>query len=82
MLRTKKGRRLLEAMPPYRVLTESDGPFAQDQGSPVVPWGLDGAIRVLAEVWAMSEDDIQDQLEENLRSLLGAPLGNWRRGEM
>lgn len=73
MMRTKKGRRLLEGMPPDRVLTESDGPFAQDQGRPVVPWGLDGAIRVLGEVWTLSEDDVQDQLEHNLRSLLGAP---------
>lgn len=75
MLRTKKGRRLLEGMPPERVLTESDGPFAQDQGSPVVPWGLDGAIRVLGEVWTLSEDDVQERLKQNLRSLLeaGAP---------
>lgn len=74
MLRTKKGRQLLEGMPPDRVLTESDGPFAQDQGRPVVPWGLESAIRVLGEVWTLSEDDVQRQLEQNLRSLLGAPV--------
>jgi TatD DNase family protein len=73
MLRTKKGRRLLEGMPPDRVLTESDGPFAQDHGNPVVPWGLDNAIRVLGEVWTLAEDDVHDQLEHNLRSLLGTP---------
>lgn len=70
MLRTKKGRRLVAEMPPARVLTESDGPFAQDQGSPVVPWALKSAIRVLGEVWTLSEDDIESQLEHNLRSLL------------
>lgn len=73
MLRTKKGRRLLEEMPPDRVLTESDGPFTQDQGGPIVPWGLRSAIRVLGEVWTLSENDVQGQLKRNLKSLVGGP---------
>lgn len=72
MVRTTKGRRLLEGMPRDRVLTESDGPFAQDQGSPVLPWGLKGVIQALAELWGGSEIDVQRQLERNLASLLGA----------
>lgn len=73
MLRTKNGRRLVEGMPPDRVLTESDGPFAQDQEGPVVPWRLESAIRVLGEVWTLGEDDVKGQVQRNLRSLLGAP---------
>ena len=70
MLMTKKGRRLLEVMPPDRVLTESDGPFAQVQGKPVVPWGLEEALRVLSEVWAMEQNAVHDRLESSFRLLL------------
>ena len=73
MLRTKKGRRLVEGMPPDRVLTESDGPFAQDKEGPAVPWRIESAIRVLGEVWALGEEDVKGQVQCNLRSLLGAP---------
>lgn len=70
MLRTKKGLRLLEEMPPARVLTESDGPFAQVGGSPIAPWDVGSAVEAIGETWGLGTDGAQRQLHSNLRALL------------
>ena len=72
MLASEKGRAITAAMPPSRVLTESDGPFAQVDGRPVSPWDTAMAERTLAAIWGVSEDDVRDRLMENLRRLTSA----------
>jgi TatD DNase family protein len=44
MLNTKKGRSFIERMPPERVLTESDGPFARVDERPAMPWDTLGSV--------------------------------------
>lgn len=66
MLVTEKGRALAAMMPRKRLLTESDGPFAQIQGRAAVPWDVDQAIAVLAHVWSEEPSVVEAQLNENL----------------
>ncbi|HCY63448.1 MAG TPA: hydrolase TatD [Oxalobacteraceae bacterium] len=71
MLETNKGRQLVAKMPRDRVLTETDGPFAQTEGRPLLPWETARASAVLASVWNHSQDAVEQQLRQNLRTLTG-----------
>jgi TatD DNase family protein len=70
MLRGEKGRQLVGRMPRERVLTETDGPFAQEGKRPLTPRDVRLAIVQLAKVWAISEGDVEMQLNANLKELL------------
>lgn len=70
MLRGEKGRQLVARMPRDRILTESDGPFAQIDGRSVYPWEVTDAIVELANIWVAEDDHIvEDQLLKNLRTI-------------
>jgi TatD DNase family protein len=70
MLLGAKGRKLVAEMPRERVLTESDGPFAQVNGQCVKPWQLQPAICELGLVWSITESDVDRQIQSNLDTLL------------
>ena len=70
MLKGERGRVLVSRMPPERVLTESDGPFAQLDGSAVFPWQMDLAICELSRVWSLSHEAVDQKLLANLRKLV------------
>lgn len=53
-----------------RILTESDGPFAQVEGSPALPWQVENALKALGEIWSVQQEDVTETLNRNLRALL------------
>jgi TatD DNase family protein len=69
MLRGQKGRTLTGAMPRERVLTETDGPFAQEQGKPLMPWDVTLAETRLGDVWGLPQHVVREQLLRNLHTL-------------
>ena len=69
MLSGGKGRELAAKMPRDRVLTETDGPFAQVDGRAAWPWESDRAVEALSQIWAEPIDKVQRQLNGNLRQL-------------
>lgn len=69
MLRSETGRALAAAMPKERMLTETDAPFAQIDGRPLMPWDVVLAYPVLGEIWQCSESDVSQQVLSNLRRL-------------
>ena len=73
MLASEKGRTLVAKMPCDRVLTETDGPFAQLDGRALLPWEAERAVDGLAEIWAESKRGVHDRLLENLR-ILGSTI--------
>jgi TatD DNase family protein len=74
MLISEKARALVRAMPRDRVLTESDGPFAQIGGVSAKPWDVSLAIAQLADVWGgITQEETERQLSSNLRRLLSLP---------
>ncbi|CAM2148289.1 TatD DNase family protein [Pararobbsia alpina] len=72
MLATEKGRYIANAIPRNRILTETDGPFAQVERRAALPWDAALAVDALAELWAVGTDVVAEQLNENLRNLLAA----------
>ena len=70
MLRGSKGRRLAGLMPRGRVLTETDGPFCQLDGKPLMPWDVSIAEEQLAEVWGIPLGEVRETLTQNWRRLV------------
>ncbi len=70
MLRSNKGRIIVSSLPRDRVLTETDGPFTQNEGRPSYPWDSRQTSLKLAELWNESEDTTNARLRENLSKLL------------
>lgn len=69
MIRTRKGRQLIESIPRSRILTESDGPFVQIDGLPSPPWIVDLASQELAALWRCDTVEVNQQLRLNFDSL-------------
>ena len=70
MLKGELGRALAARMPPERVVTESDGPFAQLDRLPVLPWQVDSAVSELSGIWSLPRDRVDQMLLDNLRKLI------------
>ena len=70
MLAAEKARGLARAMPKERVLTETDGPFAQLDGESAKPWDAARATAGLADLWNMPQPDVDKLLHANLRGLV------------
>jgi TatD DNase family protein len=70
MLAGTKGKKLVENIPRDRILTESDGPFAQIEGRAVLPWQNELTVGVLASIWGESTHDVEHSLIANLRRLV------------
>ncbi len=73
MLTSTKGRALVAAMPQERVLTETDGPFVQENGRPIMPWEVADVVAELGVLWQVPTDGTQQQLNSNLSQLLADP---------
>lgn len=64
------GRALAAKLPREFVVPESDGPFAQVAGKPVMPWSADITAGLLAEAWGLSAEDAANVLRSNSHRLL------------
>lgn len=74
MLASEKGRGVAARMPRERVLTESDGPFAQLNGEAVMPWHVEDAIGELSQIWSLRPEEVDQNIHRNLQSLLAKHL--------
>jgi TatD DNase family protein len=70
MLRSAKGRELVSHMPRERVLTETDGPFAQERGRPLNPSDVRLALPQLSKLWSVDNAEADALMKENLKVLL------------
>ncbi|GFF05990.1 hypothetical protein SM139_1136 [Stenotrophomonas maltophilia] len=61
-------------MPRERVLTQSDGPFAQVDDRSILPWEASFAVLGLSDAWAVRPAEAEQQLAENLMRVGSAPL--------
>jgi TatD DNase family protein len=63
-------RRLIAAMPQDRVVPESDGPFAQIGGEPLMPWCQHLTVANLSTVWNIPVPDVTSSLQRNAQQLM------------
>ncbi len=69
MLVSKTGQALVARMPRERILTESDGPFAQVNGETLMPWHVGSTVRDLSRIWSIPTNDVDSTIRDNLRRL-------------
>lgn len=69
MLKGQKGRALAALMPPDRLLTETDGPFAIEKGGPLQPAQCEAAVQTLAHLWGMEAEHASQRIVESFRRL-------------
>lgn len=72
MLSGDRGRGLIQRMPKDRVLTESDGPFAQVDGRAAQPWDVQRAVDGLTSVWQESSESVAAILDDNLTRIISS----------
>lgn len=70
MVRSTKGRAIIERLPPGRVLTETDGPFLRIQGKAARPAQVEEPIAFLASMWGWTQDEVLLRIRHNLRALV------------
>jgi TatD DNase family protein len=74
MLVSEKAQALIDRMPRERVLTESDGPFAQIDGKTLMPWHVETMNFDLARTWSVSPTEVEGLLTANLSTLERYPV--------
>ena len=70
MVRSKAGRRIIQAIPRNRLLTESDGPFATTNDQPSVPADVLTAVTHVAHLWEISVIEASNQIYQNFRRMI------------
>lgn len=70
MLRSRKGRAIVENLPTNRVVTETDGPFAKIDGRAANPGEVGVVVQFLADLWRVSVPEVNALLWTNLLSLV------------
>ena len=71
MLQSANGRKLAALMPRDRVVTESDGPFAEVNDAPVMPWEAASAAEGFAALWKTTATEAHSLLRANGTRLVG-----------
>lgn len=70
MLLAKSSIELVRRMPKDRLLTETDGPFAQVNKVAAMPWDVEIALQKLAGILEIEYSDAEKLIYENFRQLL------------
>lgn len=73
MIRSKKGRNIIDRIPLDRILTESDGPHVQLRNQSIRPIDIKGVLEVLGDIWRVSFQEADGQVWSNFMKLL-API--------
>jgi TatD DNase family protein len=69
MVRSERGRAVIEQIPQGRTLTESDGPFVKVGTKTVVPADIQLVEEGLAKLWGMSPSAVRSVIADNFRRL-------------
>lgn len=75
MLRSQTGRRIMAAVPPERILVETDGPYVNARGRRVAPEDVPGVVSALSERWGMTPAEARLRIDETLDGLRSRALG-------
>ena len=70
MCQSSKMAGLLEAIPQDRLLTETDGPFVERDGLPVIPGDVDPTLIALGKILSLPPGEVSQLVRQNLYTLL------------
>ena len=75
MITSQRGRDAVAAMPPDRVLTETDGPFGTTERRPLRAAEVSKAVEGLSSAWHCTSLEAQAIVAANLRRLVSSGVG-------
>ncbi len=75
MLATRRGQRVIAALPPDRVLTETDGPYTSHDGRANEPRNVPALVAALATLWKEDFEVVRHRLFENMVTLHAEATG-------
>lgn len=70
MVKSKKGQKIIERIPPERILTETDGPYVKIKGRPAEPGDVILVIEYLEDVWNTSLEKVEKKIHQNFNMLI------------
>ena len=70
MLKNDRGRKMISSLPTDRLLTETDGPFTDDDGGQRGPADVGVALEKLASLFEMESENMSERISSNLKKLL------------
>ncbi len=73
MASSMKGSALISSMPRDRVLPESDGPFAVQNGAPLSPIGSNDVAQKLSTIWNVPKEEVLRGFDKTLQHILRFP---------
>jgi TatD DNase family protein len=75
MVRSRNGRRIIEALPRERVVTETDGPYTRVGGRAAEPRDVPGVVAELGRVWGLTPDEARQSIYDAMGRLHTSALG-------
>lgn len=70
MLKSMTGRKIINSIPPNRLLTETDGPFVKINNKPIQFMNIRLVYDYLSSIWNMCHEEVEIQIKKNFRSIL------------
>jgi TatD DNase family protein len=70
MIRSLNGKKIIQAIPKHRVLTESDGPYVLIENSPIKPKNIILVQEYLSVLWEIPIEMVNEQIDNNFALLV------------
>lgn len=70
MIKSDNGKKIISKIPQTHILTETDGPFIDENDQPVRPKNISLIIDYLSEVYQRPNEQIADMINKNFKKLI------------
>jgi TatD DNase family protein len=70
MILSDNGQKIISKIPKDRILTESDGPFIENNGSPVKPPDVELVQKYFSKLWMLPLNSVDEQIGANFNRLI------------
>jgi len=70
MVNSKSGKKIIDRIPPERILTETDGPFVKLNNTKVLPKDVSIVENYLAILWSKDKNEVSKVIKNNFYKLI------------
>lgn len=70
MVKSMSGRKIISKIPRQLVLTETDGPFIDENNLPIKPGQIQTVISLLSNEWKTSEEEVKKIIWSNFQNIV------------
>ncbi|QMV67135.1 TatD family hydrolase [Sphingobacterium paramultivorum] len=72
MIKSASGQKIIAKIPRGNILTETDGPFIENDHKPLNPGEVDEVIFYLSKVWKVSAKEVQQIIMSNFKQVINS----------